>query len=264
MEGNLQGQVRTQSLTLCITEACGYLGSEVIGVASLCGCEVNAQHRFRHVDRDHQALHRLPHSLFGSHRDVQATTRSRLQETDVLLHVHRNGHETEEGSRRLLLSLCTECSCLMSNQCFHSKYSGELHPWRRHMYLLLRANMISHECEVSIWRDEREDVLRLPTLEAHTRVKTHVIQKPRILWPEGTTPSEFHTLTNKQTDQPDSVGHKAKRPTMKDSVRSGIPVSLTHASMTPWISANTVVPAHKRCVQGLKVHLCNGTEHTQH
>lgn len=34
------------------------------------------------------------------------------------------------------------------------------------------------------------------------------------------------------------------RPTMKDSVRSGIPLSLTQASITPWISAHTVVPKH--------------------
>ena len=31
-------------------------------------------------------------------------------------------------------------------------------------------------------------------------------------------------------------------PTIKDSVKSGIPESLTQASMTPWISAHTVVP----------------------
>lgn len=34
--------------------------------------------------------------------------------------------------------------------------------------------------------------------------------------------------------------------TMNDSVRSGIPVSLTQASMTPWISAVMVEPERKR------------------
>lgn len=76
----------------------GYLGSEVVGVVSLCGCEVGVEHSFRHVDGDHQALHRLPHGLLGSDGDVQATTRSRLKETNVLLHVHWHGHETEGGS----------------------------------------------------------------------------------------------------------------------------------------------------------------------
>lgn len=30
-----------------------YLGSEVVGVAPLCGCEVGTEHSFRHVDGDH-------------------------------------------------------------------------------------------------------------------------------------------------------------------------------------------------------------------
>lgn len=34
--------------------------------------------------------------------------------------------------------------------------------------------------------------------------------------------------------------------TMKDRVRSGIPVSLTQASITPWISAVTVEPKRKK------------------
>lgn len=44
--------------------------------------------------------------------------------------------------------------------------------------------MIGHQCEVSIWRDEREDTLRLPALKPHTRVETHVIEKTRILSPQ--------------------------------------------------------------------------------
>lgn len=76
----------------------GYLGSQVVGVVSLRGCEVGTEHSFRHVDGDHQALHRLPHGLLGSDRDVQATTRARLKETDVLLHVHRHGHKTKGGN----------------------------------------------------------------------------------------------------------------------------------------------------------------------
>lgn len=47
--------------------------------------------------------------------------------------------------------------------------------------LLLGADMIVHECEVSIGRDEREGALRLPALEPHTRVEAHVIEKTRIL-----------------------------------------------------------------------------------
>lgn len=82
-----------------ITEQAGcYLGSEVVGVCSLCGCEVGTENSFRHVDGDHQALHGLPHGLLGADRDVQATAWSRLKETDALLHVHRDGHETEEGN----------------------------------------------------------------------------------------------------------------------------------------------------------------------
>lgn len=73
----------------------GYLGSEVVGVVSLCGCEVDTEHGFRHVDGDHQSLHRLPHGLLGSDRDVQAAARSRLHEADVLLHVHWDRHQTE-------------------------------------------------------------------------------------------------------------------------------------------------------------------------
>lgn len=41
------------------------------------------------------------------------------------------------------------------------------------------------------------------------------------------------------------VRHKRLRgsyPTIKDIVRSGIPLSFTQASITPWISADTVVP----------------------
>lgn len=34
------------------------------------------------------------------------------------------------------------------------------------------------------------------------------------------------------------------KPTMKERVRSGIPLSLTQASITPWISAHTVVPRY--------------------
>lgn len=41
--------------------------------------------------------------------------------------------------------------------------------------------MIVHENEVSVWRDEREDTLRLPALKPHTWVETHVIKKTRIL-----------------------------------------------------------------------------------
>lgn len=75
-----------------------YLGSKVVGVVSLRGCEVGTGHSFRHVNSDHQALHCLPHRLLGSYCDVQATTRSRLKKTDALLHIHWNGHETEEGN----------------------------------------------------------------------------------------------------------------------------------------------------------------------
>ena len=57
-------------------------------------------------------------------------------------------------------------------------------PW---LCLLLRADMIGHECEVPIWRDEREDTLRLPALKPHTRVETHVVEKTRILSPNKAT-----------------------------------------------------------------------------
>lgn len=47
--------------------------------------------------------------------------------------------------------------------------------------LLLRADVIGHEREVSIRWDERQDTLRLPAPEPHAWVETHVIKKPRIL-----------------------------------------------------------------------------------
>lgn len=49
-------------------------------------------------------------------------------------------------------------------------------------YLLLGADVIVHESEVSIWGDEGEDTLRLPPLEPHTRVETHIIKNTRILY----------------------------------------------------------------------------------
>lgn len=72
-----------------------YLGSEVICVVSLCSSEISTRHSFRHVNPDHQALYCLPHGLFGSNCDVQATAWSRLKKTDALLHINWNGHETE-------------------------------------------------------------------------------------------------------------------------------------------------------------------------
>lgn len=47
--------------------------------------------------------------------------------------------------------------------------------------LLLGADMIGHECEVSVRGDEGEDTLGLPTLIAHAWVETHVIEKTRVL-----------------------------------------------------------------------------------
>lgn len=77
-----------------------YLGRKVVCVVSLSGSEVGAEHRLGHVDGDLQILHRLPHGLLWADRNVQSATRSRLKEVDVLLHVHRNGHKTEAGSRQ--------------------------------------------------------------------------------------------------------------------------------------------------------------------
>ena len=45
------------------------------------------------MDGDHQALHRLPHGLLGARRQVQAAPGATLEEADVLLHVHGDGHE---------------------------------------------------------------------------------------------------------------------------------------------------------------------------
>lgn len=78
----------------------GYLGSKVIRVVSLSGSEVGTEHRLRHVNRDLQILHSLPHGLLWADCNVQSTTRSRLKEVDVLLHIHWNGHETEKGSKQ--------------------------------------------------------------------------------------------------------------------------------------------------------------------
>ena len=52
---------------------------------------------------------------------------------------------------------------------------------RRVGRLLLGADVVGHECEISIGGDEREDSLRLPALESHTRVETHVVQESGIL-----------------------------------------------------------------------------------
>lgn len=82
------------------TASHSYLGSKVIRVNSLSGSEVGTEHRLRHANRDLQVLHSLPHGLLWADRNVQATTRSRLKEVDVLLHIHRNGHETEKGRKQ--------------------------------------------------------------------------------------------------------------------------------------------------------------------
>lgn len=50
------------------------------------------------------------------------------------------------------------------------------------LYLLLGADMIVHESEVSIWGDKREDTLRLPTFKPHTWVETHIIENTWILY----------------------------------------------------------------------------------
>lgn len=47
--------------------------------------------------------------------------------------------------------------------------------------LLLRADVIVHEDEVSVRRNEREDTLRLPTLVPHTWVETHIVKETGIL-----------------------------------------------------------------------------------
>lgn len=62
------------------------------------GCEIDAEHRFRHVNSDPQSFQRLPHGLLRSDRDFKTTTGARLQEADVLLHVHRNGYKTGKGA----------------------------------------------------------------------------------------------------------------------------------------------------------------------
>lgn len=65
--------------------------------------------------------------------------------------------------------------------------------------LLLRADMIVHECEVSVRRDEREDALRLPALEPHARVETHVVEETRILPSKTTTTMASEFLKLKKT-----------------------------------------------------------------
>lgn len=102
--------------------------------------------------------------------------------------------------------------------------------------LLLRADVISHEREVSIRWDERQDTLRLPAPEPHAWVETHVIKKPRIL------SSTVRSVTKAKHWQLGIKDWEEVTPTIKDIVRSGIPLSFTQASITPWISADTVVP----------------------
>lgn len=46
---------------------------------------------------------------------------------------------------------------------------------------LLGADMVREQPEVSVRRDEGQNSLGLPAFEANARVKTHVVQQPRIL-----------------------------------------------------------------------------------
>lgn len=160
----------------------GYLCSEVIGVVSLWGCEVGIKHSLGHVDSDFQVLHCLPHSLLGSNGDIEATARSCLEETDALLHIHWNGYKTEEGHKKnngynkpewLVVWMFLFKS--IKSELFHL----QVRKWC--LRLLLSADVIGHEREVSIRWDERQDTLRLPAPEPHAWVETHVIKKPRIL-----------------------------------------------------------------------------------
>lgn len=77
--------------------------------------------------------------------------------------------------------------------------------------LLLRADMIVHECEMSIWRDERESALWLPALKPHTRVETHVIEKTGILSSKGTMmASELYIWTNTRVETDISMQRKTQ------------------------------------------------------
>lgn len=113
--------------------------------------------------------------------------------------------------------------------------------------LLLRADVIVHENEVSIRRNEREDALRLPTLISHAWVETYIVKETGILLTKtfaqlGSLCSPTGKSDLSKSPLSRNRQRKCKIQTIKDKVRSGIPLSLTQASITPWISANTVEP----------------------
>lgn len=63
--------------------------------------------------------------------------------------------------------------------------------------------MIVHENEVSVWRDEREDTLRLPALKPHAWVETHVIEKTRILLSNTMARGFFFFNLDRHTGRPE-------------------------------------------------------------
>lgn len=115
-----------------------------------------------------------------------------------------------------------------------------------YLCLLLSADEIGHECEVSSRWDEGKDTFRLPALKLHTWVETHIIKKTRILSSKTIIGviSAFGHLHTCRLQNATQLG--LTEPTIKDRVRSGIPENLMQASITPMISANIVAPKQQQ------------------
>lgn len=77
-----------------------YLGDGVEGVGALRRVEAGVEDTAWELTAHQHRLHGLPHSLFGAERQVKAALRAALTERDVVLDVHRDGHQAEGRKHR--------------------------------------------------------------------------------------------------------------------------------------------------------------------
>lgn len=70
-----------------------YLRDGIEGVGALGRVEADVEHAPRQLAADQHRLHALAHGLLGSQGQVEAALRAALAEGDVVLDVHRNGHQ---------------------------------------------------------------------------------------------------------------------------------------------------------------------------
>lgn len=81
------------------------------------------------------------------------------------------------------------------------EYDHEVRRW----FLLLCSHVIRDKSEVSVRGDERENSLRLPSLEADTRVKAHIVQESGVLQGKKTHTTGYPTSL---ADKPQEIIHK--------------------------------------------------------